>query len=404
MPGSRLPCVAVLVLPVLLLFFTGVEILPPARAAALSPGDGTTFQLEQKVRSAVLMDAASGRLLWAFNPDERQPIASVTKIMTLVLALEALQSGQVKETDPVLGSEHAKSMGGTQIWLEVGEELPYRDMLYAVAVGSANDAAVAIAEHLAGSEETFVARMNQRARELGMENTYFANATGLPLEGKVTQNHYSTARDVAWLSRHALTLPRFRELVSTYEYTMRPDSLRRPVLYSYNRLLRRYPGLDGIKTGFTNEAGYCISATAMRDGLRLIAVVLGASTRADRDDAVTALLNWGFRSFERVTVAKERTRYGVVRLLRGYPEQVNVVLKETISVTIPRGTKPNYSAEAQIDTDIRAPLAQGATVGWLVLREGAKEIGRVPLVTESEVRRATIWEMVKRGVQQLIRL
>jgi len=373
--------------------------------AATEAGRESTFRLEQNVNSALLMDGASGQVLWSLNPDEKQPIASVTKIMTLILALEALRDGQVGWETPIIGSEHAKSMGGTQIWLEVGEERPFKEMLYAIAVGSANDAAVAVAEHLAGSEASFVQRMNEKARELGMSNTRFANATGLPLNGadRVGETHYSTARDVALMSRYALSLPYFRDLVSTYEFTVRPEGMRKPVLYSYNRLLRRYPGLDGIKTGFTNEAGYCISSSAVQDGLRLIAVVLGAPARQERDNAVTAMLNWGFRQFQSIVVVEKGAFQKTVRLLRGSPDEVRVVTGQALTITVPRGEKPSFTAEASIDTAIQAPLAKDTVVGWLAVRQNGRELARIPLVTESEVQRASAWDIVGRTVRQTMR-
>lgn len=368
----------------------GVASLPPA-----------AFQLQQNTRSAVLMDAASGRVLWAKNPDQRQPIASVTKIMTMVLALEALRDGTVSPNDPVVASEYAKSMGGTQIWLEVGESRPFQELLTAVAVGSANDAAVALAEHLAGSEEAFVQKMNERAKQLGLTDTLYGNPTGLPSEsvGKLGVPQYSSALDVARLSRYALTLPGFRDLVSTYEYTVRPEGLRQPVLYNFNTLLRRLPGVDGIKTGFTNEAGYCISVSALRDGLRLIAVVLGAPTRAERDTAVAALLNWGYRTFTAQRLVSKDTPWGDLPVWRGNPEKVAVVVGQDLSVTVPRGTKIEFETEATVNQRLTAPVQAGQQVGKLTVHSGGEVVGEVPLVAKQPVRSASFWEMVGRGMR-----
>lgn len=407
--SSARPAIAACALMVIFAEIAGAGIFAALTAnavfAATEAGGESSFRLEQNVNSALLMDGASGQVLWSLNPDEKQPIASVTKIMTLILALEALRDGQVGWETPIIGSEHAKSMGGTQIWLEVGEERPFKEMLYAIAVGSANDAAVAVAEHLAGSEASFVQRMNEKARELGMSNTRFANATGLPLNGadRVGETHYSTARDVALMSRYALSLSYFRDLVSTYEFTVRPEGMRKPVLYSYNRLLRRYPGLDGIKTGFTNEAGYCISSSAVQDGLRLIAVVLGAPARQERDNAVTAMLNWGFRQFQSIVVVEKGAFQKTVRLLRGSPDEVRVVTGQALTITVPRGEKPSFTSEASIDTAIQAPLAKGTVVGWLAVRQNGQELARIPLVTESEVQRARAWDIVGRTVRQTMR-
>ena len=233
--------------------------------------------------------------------------------MTLVLGLEALDAEKIALSDVVTTSDYAASMGGSQVWLEPGEQLTLQELLYAIAVGSANDAAVAVAEYLAGSEAALAERMNQRAEELGLTNTEFSNASGLPpnlLGGSGRQ--VMSARDVATLARHALTVPLLLEFVSTYEYTMRADSTKKPVLWNYNKLLRRYPGVDGLKTGFTTEAGYCLAATAERDGLRLIAVVLGSKNEASRESDVTKLLNYGFSEYTRHLVLPKQSVVGEI--------------------------------------------------------------------------------------------
>ena len=247
-------------------------------------------------KAAVLIDYHSGQVLYAHNEHEALPPASVTKVMTMLLALEAIRDGRASLDDLVVASDYAASMGGTQIWLEPGEQMPLGELLYAIAVGSANDAAVAVAEHLGGTEQAFVDMMNQRARELGMENTQFANPSGLPPQSVGKQGpHLTSAYDIAIMSRHAISLPRFLEYTSTWgPVVMRPDTLERPVLWTYNRMLRSYPGMDGIKTGMTSEAGYCLAATAVRDGLRLIAVTLGAPTSAARGRGYPALARLRF--------------------------------------------------------------------------------------------------------------
>lgn len=247
---------------------------PAAPTPVMAPPAAPELKLASK--AAVLMDAASGQVLYALNPDEPLPPASVTKIMTLMLALEAVHEGRISMADVVVASERAASMGGSQIWLEPGERMTLRELLYAIAVGSANDASVAVAEALAGSEEAFVEMMNRRAQALGMKHTRFANATGLPPQETGDPGpHVASAYDLALLSRQAAQTPGLLEMVSTWEYTMRRDGIQKPVLYNFNRLLKRYPGVDGIKTGMTSEAGYCIAVTAVRDNLRLIAVTLG---------------------------------------------------------------------------------------------------------------------------------
>lgn len=337
--------------------------LPAVSVAPLSSPD---LQLASK--AAVLMDAATGRVLFALNPDEALPPASVTKIMTLMLALEAVRDGRVSMADEVVASDHAVSMGGSQIWLESAERMSLRELLYAIAVGSANDAAVAVAEFLAGSERAFVDLMNSRAKEIGMKNTRFANSTGLPPQdtGDVGP-HVASAMDLAILSRAALQVPLFTEMVSTWEYTMRPQGIKKPVLYNLNRLLKRYPGVDGLKTGMTSEAGYCIAATSKRDNLRLIAVTLGAPSATARENDVRALFDWGFRRYEARRIASAGQVVGTAEVVRGSPEVVPLVLTQDAFMTVERGTKVEVREQARLPEILVAPLAEDAAVGQMRL-------------------------------------
>jgi len=359
--------------------------------------------LELRSKAAILIDAQSGAVLFGHNEHEPLPPASVTKIMTMVLALEALHSGRVDWDDLIAASEHAASMGGTQIWLEPGEQMSFRDLLYAVAVGSANDAAVALAEHLAGSEAAFVEQMNARARELGMTNTQFANPSGLPPEALGQPGpHVASAADLAILARHALTLPHFLELTSTYgPYTVREGTEAEVQLYSYNDLLRRYPGLDGIKTGHTSEAGYCIAATAERDHLRLIAVTLGAPTRADRQADVTRLLNYGFSRYRAAVVAEAGQVLGEVAVERGVQERVEAVAAQAFHVTLPRESQAAPEREVLLRPQA-APVQAGQPVGELIVRLEGREVGRVSLVAAQDVARAGVGSLVWRVTRQAV--
>ena len=343
-------------------------------------------ELELASRAAVLMDFQSGRVLYAKNPDEALPPASVTKVMTLMLALEAVHQGKVSMVDEVVASEHAASMGGSQIWLEPGERMKLRDILYAVAVGSANDAAVALAEHLAGSEGAFVDLMNRRARELGMKNTRFANSTGLPPEETGDPGpHVASAYDLALLSRSAIQTPGLIEMVSTWEYTMRADGIRKPVLYNFNRLLKRYPGVDGLKTGMTSQAGYCIAVTAARDNLRLIAVTMGAPTAQAREKDVRTLFDWGFRRYEARPLARAAETVGWAEVARGEPRWVPLVLVRDAFLTVERGARLEVTSEAHLPRRLVAPLAADQPVGRVRLLE--RQTGQ--LLAEVEARPAT---------------
>ncbi|BAS27551.1 D-alanyl-D-alanine carboxypeptidase family protein [Limnochorda pilosa] len=363
-------------------------------------------ELEIRSKAAVLMDAQSGDVFYRKNEHEPLPPASVTKVMTMVLALEALRDGRVGWDDLVSTSEYAASMGGTQIWLEPGEQMSFRDLLYAVAVGSANDAAVALAEYLAGSEPAFVDQMNAKAQELGMKDTRFTNPSGLPPEvlGK-SGPHVTSAYDLALLSRYAVTLPHFLEMVATYgPYTVRQGTEAAVELYSFNDLLRMYQGMDGIKTGHTNAAGYCLAATAQRDGLRLIAVTLAASTRAERQADITRLLNYGFSQYRAVAAVKQGEVLGRVPVDRGVLETVEAVAARDLFVTVPRGTAA--TPERQVRMDPRpAPLEAGAPVGEVRVSLEGREVGRVPVVAAEAVERAglgrLVWRVTEKAVNAL---
>ena len=255
-----------------------------------------------------------------------------------------------------MASPYASSMGGSQIWWEAGEHMSLKDALYAIAVGSANDASVAVAEFMAGSEEAFVKRMNERAGQLGLQNTHFVNSNGLPSN---KGEHYSTAYDIASLSRHALTVPKLMELVGTYHYVIIPGRKNEVVLWNYNRMLDRtmsatgssygYPGLDGIKTGSTTEAGYCLAATAERSDLRLIAVVLGAESSAKREEDIRTLLDYGFRTYRAEVIATEGEVLGQAKVRRGRTEQVPVVAAQSLKVPVPRAAADSIERQLLIE-------------------------------------------------------
>jgi len=303
-------------------------------------------------------------------------------------------------------------MGGSQIWLEVGEQMTMKDMLYAIAVGSANDAAVAVAEYLAGSEASFAAEMNRKAQELGMRNTVFSNASGLPPRTLgMDAEHHSSAYDLAVLCRHAVRVPHLLEMVSTPEYTMRPDTTRKPHLYTLNELLDRvlesgrrygYPGLDGIKTGMTSEAGYCLAATAERDGMRLISVVLGAPTKEARTKDTVTLLDYGFRTYEPVTIARAGEPLGEAVVSWGKVEKVSVSTVEDLTIGLPRGSVGELTREIDWKKELAAPLHKGEVLGELVVKRNGKEIARVDVAADFDVERANVFQMLLRMSKRLL--
>ncbi len=400
-PGHPVRHHATRVLRCLLVILISTWVLAVGHVAAQQGGGD--LQLHSK--AAVVIDAASGRVLYEKNAHEPLPPASVTKVMTLILALEAIERGEATWDELVTASARAASMGGTQIWLETGEQMAYGDLLWAIAVGSANDAAVAIAEHLAGSEAAFAEMMNERARELGAQNTHFLNASGLPpADVGMTGEHVTSAYDIAIISRHALTLPKFRELVSTWgPVVMRPNGSGEPVLWSLNSMLRTYPGMDGIKTGYTREAGYNLSATAERQGVRVIAVNLGAATPDQRQADIQRLLDYGFSQLTSVPVAKAGEELTVVRVRRGLPAALPVTVKEDVFATVL--SRQNETPEIRFEWPLEgvvAPVKQGDQVGTLVVTVNGIEVGRHPLIAAGDVEEARFSKLFIRNLHALL--
>lgn len=345
----------------------------PARAATPNPEFTTT------AKSAILVEAHNGRVLWAKEPHRQQPIASMVKIMTLLLAVEAVEQGKVKISDLVTTSDYAASMGGSQIFLAPQEEMSLRDLLIAVATASANDASVAVAEHIAGSVEAFVAAMNERARELGLKNTRYVNPTGLPAPGQ-----YSSAYDQAVLLREALRHPLFRELTQMKEHELRDGKFK---LWNTNKLLWWYKGTDAGKTGWTEEAGFCLASSVVRDGLRLIAVVLGCPEQKSHFRESIRLYNWGFARYQAVPIAPAGVRVTTLPVERGEVEKVDILTKSEITLVVPRGQDKGITRRLLLPPRLEAPVYKGQTVGaWQVLQSG-KEVLCTELVAARDVPR-----------------
>lgn len=343
-------------------------------------------------KAAILIDAGSGKVLWEKNAQERLPMASVTKLMTLVLAFRAIQHGKASMRDLVPVSMEAYRTGGSQIWLEPGERLTLRQMLTAIAVGSANDAAVAVGEYLAGSTGQFVQLMNQEAARLGMRDTHFSNPHGLP-----ALDHYSTAHDLALLAERAAKTPGLLQLTSMWQdKTIRNGKGGYLWLVNHNRLLRAYPGADGLKTGYTQAAGFCLVATALRGQTRMIAVVLGAPTSKDRFDDAASLMSWGFSNFKSVAVVRQRDVLGEVRVLRGSQKTVQAVAARALQVTVTRGESKTLNQSIQLLPEVGAPVASGQRLGTLTVSRGSTTVDRVPLVAANPVRAVGVPELVWR--------
>lgn len=372
----------------------------PARArgqtgaqAPSGQAGGATPALELETPSAVLMDVRSGAILFAKGAHERRHPASVTKIMTLLVAYDALAEGRIRLTDEVITSEEASRLGGTTAFLETGEPQPVSQLLKAVAVGSANDAAVAIAERVAGSHHGFVALMNAKAKELGLQNTHFANATGFD-----APDHYTSAYDIAVMSRHLVqTYPEVLKLTKVFlDYMDHPDG-RRTELLNRNRLVRFYDWVDGLKTGWTNLSGYSIAATGMRDGTRLIAVLLGSPSARVRQAEALRLLEYGFANYRTVVLAGAGAELGQVPVARGAVASVAAVPREDLAVTLPRSQRKRPELRVSMVARINAPVARGQVLGTATAVVDGQEVARVELVARDPVPAITAWGAVRRA-------
>lgn len=344
-------------------------------------------------RSAILMEQDTGRVLFEKNPDEPMPPASITKVMTLLLTMEAIESGQIRLTDMAACSEYAASMGGSQIWLEPGEEMSVDDLLKATAIASANDAAVDLAELVAGSEEAFVDRMNARAEELGMENTHFMNATGLDEEG-----HVSTARDIALMSRALLQYPLISEYSKIWMSSLRSGETQ---LVNTNKLIRFYNGCTGLKTGTTDGAGSCLSASATRKGLSLIAVTLGSPTSAERFSAARGLLDYGFANYIKAPIPPLEG-IGPVHVTRGVEDQVQVQANQPDSVIIRSGQQVKITQEPELAEEVEAPVEAGQRLGKVAVKMDGELLLEYDLVAATPIERMTFLTALKFLLNELV--
>lgn len=358
-------------------------------ALLLLPGIAQADELPMKAEapitltspSAILCEASTGQVIFEKNADERRPVASVNKVMTILLTLEAVDEGRVSLEDQVTVSPRAASMGGSQAFLDAGERYKLSELLKTVIVASANDSAVALAEHLAGTEESFVQLMNTRAEELGLTNTHYANCTGLP-----AQEHYTTARDVAKLSAQLDLHPIYYRYSTIWMDEIKHRGGRVTSLTNTNRLIRFYPGCDGYKTGSTNEARYCVSATAKKEGMRLIAVVLGTPAGQTRFDEARSMLEYGFASVQLVTpIAQGQALDMTVPVRLGGRDEVSVLSGGTCSLLERRGEKNALSLEAALVEKVNAPVYAGDVLGEIRVKRGDEVVAVVPAVAGEDV-------------------
>ena len=349
----------------------------PALAAPLEPV--SSFDLQTP--SYLLMEASTGQVILEQNADETSPVASVTKLMTLLLVLEALDAGTVSLTDSIVCSSNAAGMGGSQALLDAGSAYPLEDLLKSTIVASANDSAVALAEHLAGTEANFVERMNRRAAELGLTQTVYQNCTGLPAEGQ-----HTTARDVANLSRQIGRHPLYYQYSTLWMDTLEHPGGRTTDLVNTNRLVRFFEGCDGYKTGSTDEARYCISATAQKDGMRLIAVLLGTPASQTRFNEARKLLEYGFSTYRLLPVCQAGDALGEeVSVARGSADTVGAAAGAGMTLLIRRGEESSVSLQVALPEEVQAPVAKGDTLGELRVLKDGNLIATLPATASEDV-------------------
>ncbi|MGI6684871.1 MAG: D-alanyl-D-alanine carboxypeptidase family protein [Bacillota bacterium] len=362
---------------------------------ALAPVSLAT-QLNIKGEACILVDGVSGEVLYAQNADKKWYPASITKIMTMVLALEAIEEGRANLEDQVSTSEYAASMGGSQVYLYPGETRTLHEMLIAISVGSGNDASTAVGEFLAGSNEAFIDMMNAKAKELGMKGTNFTNCHGLH-----DDNHYTTAEDMAKLALYALNVPKFLEYTSIYEYDFRPEP--KPLkLWNTNRLLKWYDGCDGMKTGSTSIAKRNLVSTAERDGLRLIGVVLGVGVTNGHFTESMKLLNYGFNQFEFASIYKKGDKITSLDIGKGEVDQVDLVAAKNVGATKKKGEEINLTTEIKVSEFMTAPIKKGTKLGEITVLKNGTPLETVDLIAVNDVDRGSFGRQIKKMLDQVL--
>lgn len=362
------------------------------KAKEEAPAPAAQVDLAPNAGSAVLMDADTGTILYEKNRNQKLPPASITKIMTMLLIMEALDQGKIKLDEKVRTSEYAASMGGSQIFLEPGEEMTVEEMLKGIAMASGNDASVAMAEKIGGTEEAFVAMMNAKAKQLGMENTNFVNVNGLPAE-----NHYTSAYDIALMSRELLKHEEVTKFTGLYQDYLRKDSEKPFWLVNTNKLVRFYTGADGLKTGYTSEAKFCLSATAKRDNFRVVAVVLGEPNTKTRNAEVTKMFDYAFSQYTSHPIFKTGDVIGTVRVEKGEQPTIEITAKHQYSVLLKKGDAvADIRHELQLLPDLKAPIAYGQPLGKLVVYKGEQVLTEFAIESPAEVKKAGWWKLFKR--------
>ncbi len=362
----------------------------------ITPIYANDLKLAEKAKSAILIEASTGEILFEKNADEKLHPASMTKMMSMLLIIEAIEDGVLKWDQVIQVSENASSMGGSQILLETGEKMSVLDLFKGVAIASGNDAVVALAEAVAGSESNFVSMMNKRAKELGLTNTNFKNPHGLD-----DDNHYSTSRDMSIIAKELVKHDEVLKYTKVYEDYLRENTDRKIWLVNTNRLVRFYDGVDGLKTGYTEKAGYCMTATAMKDGMRIIAVVMGEETSKIRNQEVSEMLDYAFAQYKVVNMLSNKN-LGKYRVSNGKEEYVNVVPTSEVTMLKKKSeSNDNLSYEVKVK-NLKAPIKKGDNIGNLIIKENGNAVRTLTLTTDKDIPKASFLDLFLRNIKDMI--
>ncbi|MBQ9023798.1 MAG: D-alanyl-D-alanine carboxypeptidase [Bacilli bacterium] len=354
------------------------------------------LKLTESAKSSILMEASTGEIIHAKNENEKLAPASMTKIMSLILIMEEIEKGNLKLDEIITVSENASKMGGSQIYLEAGEKMSVDDLLKAICVGSANDAVVALSERIAGTEEAFVFRMNEKAKEMGLKNTNFKNATGLD-----TANHYSSAYDMAYMARELVRHKKILEYSGIYETYLRQNTNKKFWLVNTNKLIKTYDGMDGLKTGYTKEAGYCLTATAKRGDMRLISVAMGEDTSKIRNEEITKMLDYGFNTYKVNKFLTKNTKVGELKNDKSNLSKVNIVPIEDINVLNKKGNNKRELSYKLNITNNELPIKKGDIVGYLQIKENGNNLYKINVTVQKDLKKANILELLVKNIGEV---
>lgn len=359
--------------------------------------DNNEITLGKMAKSVALMEASTGKIIYERNANEKLHPASMTKMMSMLLILESIEKGNLKWNDMITVSENASSMGGSQILLETGEQMSVDDLFKGIAIASGNDAVVALAEKVAGTEEVFVKMMNDKAKELGLKNTNFKNPHGLD-----ATDHYSSAYDMAMIAKELVKHKKVLEYSSIYEYYLRDGTDRKTWLVNTNKLVRFYDGVDGLKTGYTKEAGYCLTATAMKNGMRIIAVVMGEPDSKTRNKEVTELLDYAYAQYALDTIIDSSKVLGKKLVNKGREKYAELVLTEDATNLIKKGEQSNNVTYEIKTNNLEAPLKKGDVVGTLILKENNKKIKTINITVKNNIDKANFIDLYLHNLKDII--